>query len=150
LIEKRAAKRPFSHVRAETTGLLSFFDVVLRLQLTLVPTERGGRRRPLGDGYCASLSFGRRRRGVEPIVHDAILVLEDVSELAPGGSAIARAWVLLPDEFPRAVRAGTRLTLLERDRIVAGATVLGLYDDPTPLPVSDFSAAKRRTLSDRG
>jgi hypothetical protein len=121
-------------------------DVVLRLQLTLVGTERGGRRRPLADGYRASLSFGRRKRGVEPIVHDAILVLEDASEVAPGGSAIARVWVLVPDEFPRSVQTGTRLTLLEGDRIVAAATVLGIYDDPTPFPLSDIAAAKTRAL----
>jgi hypothetical protein len=96
------------------------------------------------------MSFGRRRRrDVEPIVHDAILVLEDVTERAPGERAIARAWVLLPDELPRSVGEGTVFTLLEGDRLVARAQVIGVYDDPTPFPVSDLAAAKTRPLLDR-
>jgi ribosomal-protein-serine acetyltransferase len=39
-------------------------NLVLRLSLALVPSDRGGRRRPVVPGYRASMSFGRRRRGV--------------------------------------------------------------------------------------
>jgi hypothetical protein len=119
--------------------------VVLRFRLTLVPTDRGGRRRPLADGYRASLSFGRRRRGdAEPVVHDAVLVLEDVASLAPGATAVARAWMLLGDELPRVL--GGVFTLLEGDRIVGRAELLGVYEDPTPFAVSDLAAAKAREL----
>ena len=123
--------------------------MVLRIDLDLFATDVGGRRRPVQDGYRASMSFGRRRRGIEPIVHDAILVLEDVAELAPGYRAIARAWVLLPDELPREVAEGTVFTLLEGDRLVARAEVLGVYDDPAPFPVRDLAAAKTRRLQAR-
>jgi hypothetical protein len=120
--------------------------LVLRLELDLAPTDREGRRRPLTDGYRASLSFGRRRRGVEPIVHDAIVVLEDTDSLLPGSAAVARAWVVSPEELPRSLAAGSVVTLLENDRIVGRARVLELLSDPTPQPLRDLAAAKRRVI----
>ena len=114
--------------------------MVLRIEVELIAGER---RRPIRDGYRASLSFGRRRRNVEPIVHDAVLVLEDVDELHPGETAIARAYVF--DELPRHVEPV--FTLLEGDRIVARAQLLQVLDDPEPQPLSDLAAAKRRRLT---
>jgi hypothetical protein len=121
-------------------------DLVLRLALDLAPTDRGGRRRALTDGYRASLSFGRRRRHVEPVVHDAILVLEGVDELAPGTSATARAWVLAPEDLPHDLDEGSVVALLENDRIVGRASVLAVFQDDTPRPLGDLSSAKRRRL----
>ena len=121
-------------------------SVVLRIELELVPTDRGGLRRPLVDGYRASMSFGRRRRDVEPIVHDAVLVLEDGSELAPGQSATARAWVISPDELPRSLGESSVFTLLEGDRIVGRAQVVDVLADPLPHPLRDLAAAKTRRL----
>lgn len=119
---------------------------VLRLAVELAPSDRGGRARPVRDGYRASLSLGRRRRDVEPIVHDAVLVFEEVGELAPGGRAVARAWVVLPDELPRSLGEGTVATLLERDRIVGRARVLEVAWDAEPQPLRDLRAAKVRAL----
>jgi hypothetical protein len=122
-------------------------SLVLRLAVDLAPSDRGGRRRPLADGYRASLSDGRRRRHVEPVVHDAVLVLEDTDALAPGAAAVARAYVVLPEELPRAFGvAGTVLTLLEGDRIVGRARVLDVLYDDAPAPLRDLAAAKRRAL----
>jgi hypothetical protein len=120
--------------------------LVLRIALDLVPEARGGRRRPVADGYRASLSFGRRRRDVEPVVHDAVLVLEGADSLAPGASGVARAYPLLVDELPRGVRTGAVFTLLEGDRIVARARLLERLEDPEPFPLRDLRAAKRRAL----
>jgi hypothetical protein len=93
------------------------------------------------------MSFGRRRlRDVEPVVHDAVLVLEETGALAPGAIRIARAWVLLPEELPRSLAEGSVFTLLEGDRIVGRAEVLGRYDDPTPHALRDLAAAKARPL----
>ena len=93
------------------------------------------------------MSFGRRRlRDVEPVVHDAVLVLEEADALAPGQSGTARVWVLLPDELPRWLTEGSVFTLLERDRIVGRAEVLGRYEDPTPHALRDLAAAKARPL----
>jgi hypothetical protein len=121
-------------------------SLVLRLELELVPTDRGGRRRPVTDGYRASMSFGRRRRDVEPVVHDAVLVLEDVAELAPSERAIARAWVISPDELPRSLENGSVFTLLEGDRIVGRAVLIGVLEDPTVQPLRDLTGAKTRRL----
>jgi hypothetical protein len=121
-------------------------SLVLRLALDLAPTDRGGRRRPLPDGYRASMSFGRRRRGIEPIVHDAVLVLEDAASLAPGASGIARAYVLMPDELPRSLGEEDVFTLLENDRIIGRARLLERLEDPTPQPLADLAEAGRREL----
>ena len=111
-------------------------SVVLRIAL------HSQHRRAIADGYRASLSFGRRRRTVEPIVYDAVLVFEDTDALAPGERAIARAYLF--DELPRHVEPV--FTLLEGDRIVARAELLETLEDPGPHPLRDLRAAKRREL----
>jgi RimJ/RimL family protein N-acetyltransferase len=121
-------------------------NLVLRLSLDLVDPDRGGRRRPVLDGYRASMSFGQRRRGIEPVVHDAIVVLEQSPALAPGQRGLARAWVLMPEELPRSVGVGSVFTLLEGDRIVGRAEILAMCSDPTLQPLEDLRAAKTRPL----
>lgn len=121
-------------------------NLVLRLSLNLVDSDRGGRRRPVGDGYRASMSFGQRRRGIEPVVHDAIVVLEQSSTLAPGQRGLARAWVLMPAELPRAVGVGSVFALLEGDQIIGRAEILATCSDPTLQPLEDLRAAKIRPL----
>lgn len=122
-------------------------SLVLRLDLDLAPADRGGRRRPVTDGYRASMSFGRRRRDVEPVVHDAVVVLEDRDALAPGERATVRAWVVLPDELPRSLGEGSVFTLLEQDRIVGRARLLGVFNDAEPQPLRDLAAARSRPLT---
>jgi hypothetical protein len=124
--------------------------LVLRLDVDLAPADRGGRRGPVTDGYRASLSVGQRRRGVEPVVHDAVLVLEEAEELAPGGRAVARAWVVSPDELPGSIGEGAVVTLLERDRIVGRARVLELLVDDSARPLLDLRAARGRALRPAG
>ena len=123
-------------------------SVVLRLSLDLVPSDRGGRRQPVRDGYRASMSFGRRRRGIEPVVHGAIVILEHGAMLAPGRRGLARAWVLMPGELPQSVGVGSVFTLLEGDHIVGRAEILAMYSDPTPRPLEDMPAAKARQLAE--
>jgi hypothetical protein len=100
--------------------------LVLRIAVHVAPDHR----RPLRDGYRASLSFGRRRRAIEPIVYDAVLVFEAGEGLAPGERGIARAYVF--DELPRHV---------------ARAELLETLEDPSPRPLADLAAAKRRRLT---
>lgn len=121
-------------------------SLVLRLLLDLVPSDRRGRRRPVVDGYRASMSFGQRQRGIKPVVHDAIVVLEHGSTLAPGQRGVARAWVLMPDELRRSVSVGSVFTLLEGDQIVGRAEILAMCSDPTLQPLEDLRAAKTRPL----
>jgi hypothetical protein len=79
-------------------------------------------------------------------VHDAIVVLERSSALAPGQRGHARAWVLMPQELPRSVRVGSVFTLLEGDRIVGRAEILAMCSDPKQQPLEDLRAAKTRPL----
>ena len=113
-------------------------SLVLRLDLHVAPDHR----RALKDGYRASISFGRRRRTIEPIVYDAVLVFEQVDALAPGARGTARAYVF--DELPRQLEPV--FTLLEGDRIVARAELLETLEDPCPRPLEDLAAAKARPL----
>jgi len=112
--------------------------LVLRIDVHVAPDHR----RALRDGYRASISFGRRRRTIEPIVYDAVLVLESADALGPGERGIARAYVF--DELPRHVEPV--FTFLEGDRIVARAELLETLEDPSPQPLADLAAAKRRSL----
>src|SRR5690349_13420072 len=100
-------------------------SLVLRIQV------RSQHRRVLRDGYRASISFGRRRRTIEPIVYDAVLVFEDADALAPGETGTARAYVF--DELPRQLEPV--FALLEGDRIVARAELLETLEDPTLQPL---------------
>jgi ribosomal-protein-serine acetyltransferase len=121
-------------------------SLVLRLSIDLVPSDCAGHRRPVVDGYRASMSFGQRRRGIEPVVHDAIVVLEHGSTLAPGRRGLARAWVLMPEELPRSVAVGSVFALLEGDQIVGRAEILAMCSDTTLRPLEDLHAAKTRHL----
>lgn len=114
-------------------------SLVLRIDVHVAPDHR----RALRDGYRASISFGRRRRTIEPIVYDAVLVFEDVPELAPGERGVARAYVF--DELPRHVEPV--FTLLEGDRIVARAELLATLEDPSPQPLANLREAKSRPLT---
>src|SRR3954447_13590189 len=125
--------------RARILEGLAGVRLVLRIALHVAPDHR----RALRDGYRASISFGRRRRTIEPIVYDAVLVFESAEALAPGERGIARAYVF--DDLPRSLEPV--FTLLEDDRIVARAEILETLEDPSPRPLANLAAAKSRPLS---
>ena len=114
-------------------------SLVLRVDVHVAPDHR----RALRDGYRASISFGRRRRTIEPIVYDAVLVFEGVDALAPGERGVARAYVF--DDLPRHVEPV--FTLLEGDRIVARAELLETLEDLSPQPLANLREAKLRPLT---
>jgi hypothetical protein len=114
-------------------------SLVLRIEVHVAPDHR----RALRDGYRASISFGRRRRTIEPIVYDAVLVFEGGDELAPGERGVARAYVF--DDLPRHVERV--FTLLEGERIVARAELLETLEDPSPQPLANLREAKSRRLT---
>ncbi len=122
---------------------------VLRLAVALLPTADGGRRRPLTDGYRASMWFDARvsaREGFAPVLHDAVLVVEDARAIAPGAEGVVRAYPVLPEELPRGLAPGRAFALVEGPRTVARAQVLAVLADPAPAPLADLAAAKRRAL----
>lgn len=59
------------------------------VRLHLLPTEEGGRSRPIWSDYRSSWDIGATYKG-ERTFNDAPLTLEDVERLEPGQTAIAR------------------------------------------------------------
>jgi hypothetical protein len=113
--------------------------LVLRATVTVVPA----RRRPIADGYRASMWFDARvsaREGWTPVVHDAVLVWEDRA------AGVARLYPVLPEELPRDLAPDRPFALVDATRPVARAVLLALAADRTPSPLADLAAAGRRTL----
>ena len=106
---------------------------VLRLCVDVIATEDGGRHGPIFDEYRGAMSFGETTGDGVPIVHDTVLVFESVELVPPGGSAIARAWVLAPEHLPDDLGPGAEFTYVEGHRTVARARVLELSSDSTLL-----------------
>ena len=70
----------------------------------MLPTDEGGRRKPIFSEYRASWDIGTLHEG-QWSLNDAPLTLEDVEMLLPGEQAVARLHPAMPD-FWRAVRVG--------------------------------------------
>ena len=94
---------------------------VLRLRVAITAGESGGS--PL-DGHRATLWFGERRADRTRVLHDGVVVYEDVRDGAAGESTTARVWIFAPDDLGRRVGPGTTFDLVERDRVTAHAEVL--------------------------
>lgn len=93
----------------------------LKVRLRLLPTESGGRERPILNDYRPSWGLGNTWHG-EPSFNDGRVLLDGVSELAPGteGPAIIEP---LAGEFWAAVDVGAVLPMHEGRRLVGYATV---------------------------
>ena len=77
---------------------------VLRAQVRFLRTDEGGRRSPIHDDYRADIAFGPvgnppRRRGY----HGVVAVFEDVDSVAPGETAVVRAYARNPAYLPLTV-----------------------------------------------
>lgn len=95
-----------------------FFKVELRL----LPTEKGGRKTPIRDDYRPTWDLGHTWLG-EPVVNDGRVFLEDATELAPGAEGLARIEPVFP-EFWGGIRVGALLPMQEGHRTVGYARVL--------------------------
>lgn len=104
----------------------------LRTQFQLLPTEQGGRRRPIVSGYRPDWDLGNTWLG-EPTINGGQVLLLGVDELRPGDACEVRIEPLAP-EFWCAVRVGSVIATREGSRVVGHATVLAVG-----FPVSGFS-----------
>lgn len=93
----------------------------LKVRLRLLPTESGGRERPILSDYRPSWGLGNTWHD-EPSFNDGRVLLEGSSELTPGaeGAAIIEP---LAEEFWFAVDVGAVLPMYEGRRLVGHATV---------------------------
>ena len=93
-----------------------------RVELHLIPAEKGGRKHPLRDDYRPNWELGNTWLG-EPMLHDGRVFLEDTTQLQPGRQGNARVEPLRP-EYWGGVGAGRVLAVQEGARMVGHATVL--------------------------
>ena len=95
------------------------------------------------------MSFGETTEDGIPVIHDVVVVFEDVDEVAPVGTATARLWVVAPEYLPAAVAPGFEFDLVEGHRVVAHSRALEVLSDATPRPLTDITSAKTRLLRSR-
>jgi hypothetical protein len=95
--------------------------LLLKVQLRLLTTDVGGRRSPILTGYSPNWDLGTSWHG-EPSLHSGKVLLEDLSELAPGGQGVALI-APLAEEFWGLIETGAKLTMQEGPRIVGHAAV---------------------------
>lgn len=95
----------------------------VRALLRLVPTERGGRRRPIYSGYRSSWHWGERSKGGLAIHHDAPLTIEAGDQLDLGEEATVRLYPLHP-EFWVTIAPGHHVEMREGSRVVGEALII--------------------------
>lgn len=123
------------------------FKTVLRARVRFLSTDEGGRRTAIHDDYRADIAFGPvgnppRRRGY----HGVVAVFEDVDSVAPGETAVVRAYARNPAYLPLTVGPDTEFQFMEGARVVAEAHGAERLYDRTGRPVADTADAKTRPL----
>lgn len=102
----------------------------IRVRFRLVPTEEGGRERPIFSEYCASWDIGNTHDG-EWALNDAPIVFENVDELRPGDEAVARIHPAAPDFWTHVV-PGRRIFAHEGRRLVGEGVVMDRSEKLSP------------------
>ena len=120
---------------------------VLRAELALLSEFEGGRRTSLHDGYRGAVARPERREHALS-VNDIIVLFEDREQLAPGQTAVARVWPLVP-ELTGWLVEGVQTDLMEGTRVIGRLRVLARLVDPVDgAPLTSMSEAKTRPLED--
>jgi hypothetical protein len=97
-------------------------ELALEAEIDLLPTDQGGRRRPMPNGFRPTLWFGETGPTGEPELHSAVLRLKRRDELAPGKHGRVLISPLAFETWPQ-VKSGTRFDIYDGGRIV-GSGVL--------------------------
>ena len=95
----------------------------VRVSLTLLTTEQGGRKGPFASGYRPQWDLGHRDEDGRIVFSDAEVWLENEVMLHPGGTAVVRLHPFFP-EYWHGVREGSVLGLYEGARRLGEARVL--------------------------
>jgi translation elongation factor EF-Tu-like GTPase len=95
--------------------------------LSMLPTEQGGRKRPVYTHYRPSFSFSTVNQFSGEISFD------DKQELRPGNTAIVDVKLLPSRHVPQKLKNGDAFTILEGDKIV-GTGVIQLIKDEHRIP----------------
>jgi translation elongation factor EF-Tu-like GTPase len=97
--------------------------------LSLLPTENGGRKRPVYDHYRPSFSFSSANQ------FSGEISFTDKEELQPGGTANIEVKLLPSRHVPQKLKGGDSVTILEGDRVV-GTGVIQTIQDEHRIPVN--------------
>ena len=105
-------------------------DRFLLAQLSLLPTQFGGRRRPIASGFRPNFRFHRSpTKSFEYL--DAAIHLEGVQWLHPGEVSIVRLQPAFPDLWEELFE-GALIDVSEGPRVIGTARVLELWSRGEP------------------
>jgi elongation factor Tu len=91
--------------------------------LSLLPTENGGRKRPVYDHYRPSFSFSTANQ------FSGEISITDTKELKPGGTANVEVKLLPSRHIPQKLKRGDSFTILEGDRVVGTGVIQNIMDE---------------------
>ena len=89
-------------------------------KLSLLSTESGGRRHPIGTDYRAGLFFDVESNSG----NDGVVTLIDQERCFPGEECVARIRPLVPELVEQFVRPGSIFEVREGRRVIGHGTVL--------------------------
>lgn len=92
-------------------------------QLTLRPTDAGGRKRAISSDYRPDWNLGKRTATGEMEISGAPVTLEDAESISPGGSGRVRLHPLWREAWTE-LKPGTEIDMHEGRRVVGRAVVL--------------------------
>ena len=97
-------------------------ELSLKADIDLLPTERGGRRRSVRDGYRPALWFGETAPSGEPELHSALVRLQGGRELLPGQRGRVTIHPLAYETWPQ-VKPGLRFDLFDSGRAIGRGAI---------------------------
>lgn len=97
--------------------------------LSLLPTENGGRKRPVYDHYRPSFSFSTANQ------FSGEISFTDKEQLKPGGTARVEVKLLPSRYVPQKLKSGDSFTILEGERVV-GTGVIQIINDEHRIPAN--------------
>jgi hypothetical protein len=107
--------------------------VLVTIDLSLKPTDQGGRVGPIFAGYRSMWANGDVSDDGEPLFHDAPIVVLEPDPLEPGASGVAIVQPILPDALGWwHLQVGDEMTMFEGSRHLGTARVTAI--DPSTYP----------------
>lgn len=85
--------------------------------ITLIPTENGGRKKPVYNGYKPSFSFNTQKH------YCGEIELLDSEELLPGHSAMVLIKLLPATHIRHNIEKGDAFTILEGNKIIGTGVI---------------------------
>ncbi len=85
--------------------------------VTLIPTENGGRKKPVYDHYRPAFSFSTKNS------ISGEIIFPDLNELLPGSTAIANVKLLPSKHIRQNLKSGDAFTILEGTKLIGTGVI---------------------------